>query len=237
MSLFEGAESTAKNEFPLTARAELVSHLGFRDINTLFQPVDTSASDIQIFEDLIRSAIRYSKQVFFGVEPRSPHLQKYGAWLKKQEVASSEHIHGTEPAELIQSIAQSLDSSSLSYAAKAILNICSNIDSILSGKRNVYDVLATDVKFLEFMSEYDESKFFRDLGHFKPNLRVLELGAGSAAATTKILQCRRRTKGQNLFSRYVLADASMGLIDVAKARSKGFTNLEFAGGSALGTRQ
>ena len=87
------------------------------------------------------------------------------------------------------------------------------------------------------MSEYDGSKFFRDLGHFKPNLRVLELGAGSAAATTKILQCLRHTKSQNLFSRYVLADASMGLIDVAKARFKGFTNLEFAGGLALGVRQ
>ena len=230
MSLFEGAEPTAKNEFPLTARAEWVSHVGFRDISTLFQPVDANASDIQIFEDLIRSAIQYSQQMSLGVEPRSPHLQKYGAWLKEQEVASSERMHGTELAESIQSIAQSLDSSSLSYAAKAILKICSNVDSILSGKRDAYDVLATDgifEKFLEFISEYDGSKYFRDLGHFKPNLRILELGAGSGAATTKILQCLRHNKGQKLFSRYVLADASTGLIDVAKARFKGFTNLEF----------
>jgi SAM-dependent methyltransferase len=231
MSLFEGAESTAKNDFPLTARAEWVSHVRFRDISTLFQPVDANASDIQILEDLTHSAIRFSQQVSLGVKPRSPHLQRYEAWLEEQRVASSERMHGTELAESIKSMAQSLDSSSLSYAAKAIAKICSNVDSILSGKRDAYDVLATDgilEKLLEFTSEYDGSKFFRDLGHFKPNLRVLKLGAGSGAGTTKILQCLRHNKGQNLFSRYVLADASTGLIDVAKARFKRFTNLEFA---------
>ncbi|KAL9122555.1 MAG: hypothetical protein Q9187_000886 [Circinaria calcarea] len=233
MALFEGAESTAKNDFPLTARAEWVSHVGFRDISTLFQPVDANVSGIKILEDLTHSAIRFSQQVLFlSAKPESPHLQKYGAWLKEQRVTSSERMHhdSTELAESIQSITQSLESTPLSYAAKAIAGVCSNVDSILSGKRDAYDVLATDgvlEKLLEFMSEYDGSKFFRDLGHFKPNLRVLELGAGSGAATTKILQCLRHDKGQNLFSRYVLADASTGLINVAKDRFKGFTNLEF----------
>ncbi|KAM0255274.1 hypothetical protein ACHAQJ_005929 [Trichoderma viride] len=233
MALFEGAESSAKNDFPLTARAEWVSHVGLRDVNTLF-PSGINASDIQILENLANSAIQYSQQALsISDMPKSPHLHKYENWLKGKQVVSSEGMYqdSTKLGEPIQSIAKGLESTPISYAAKSIANICSNIDTILSGKRDAYDVLAADgtlQNLLGFMSMYDGSKFFRSLGHFKPNLRVLELGAGSGAATTRILQHLRHNKGQNLFSRYVFADASTGLINAAKERFTGVTNLEFA---------
>ena len=234
MTLFEGADSTAKNDFPLTARSQWVSHIGFTDINKLFPHVDVNINDIKVLKDLTYSAIRYSQEIIFlGARPGPPHLQQYGAWIGEQLASSPERIRldGPELAESIQSIADSLESTSLSHVAKAFISICSDIDLILTGKRNAYDVLVTDgvlEKVFEFLSEYDGTKFFRDLGHFKPNLRVLELGAGSGAATTKILQYLRHDKGQNLFSRYVLADASTGLLNAAKDRFKGVENLEFA---------
>ena len=78
------------------------------------------------------------------------------------------------------------------------------------------------------MSAFDASKFLGALGHFKPNLRILELGAGSGSRTTEILQYLRHEGGQELFSKYVVADASTGLINEAKRRLQGFKNVEFA---------
>lgn len=230
MSLFEVVESMAKNDFPLTARAEWVAHAGFRDVGTLFRPVNANNNDVQTLTNLIHMATQYCQQISHGIGTQSPSLERYSSWLQKQEIASSKLTDGLELAESIHHSATSLDSSPFSHVAKAVANICSNIGFILSGKRDAYEVLATDgilEKLLEFMSEYDGSSFFRTLGHFKPNIRVLELGAGSGAATTKILPYLQHDKGQNLFSRYVLADASMGLLDVAKTRFKGFRNLEF----------
>ncbi|KAL8881851.1 MAG: hypothetical protein Q9198_001030, partial [Flavoplaca austrocitrina] len=230
MTLFEGADPTANNDIPLTARAEWVPHADFWNIETQFKPVSANSGEMTVLENLTRSAIRFSQQALsLGAKSDSPHLQKYGAWLSEQPITSPED--GKDLANSIQLIAQSLESTPLSYTAKAIATICSNIDSILSGERDIYDILATDgvlEKLLEYMSEYDRSEFFHNFAHFKPNLRILELGAGSGAATAKILPYLRHEKGQNLFSRYVVTDASMGLVNAAKERFKGVTNLEFA---------
>ncbi|KAF5865013.1 hypothetical protein ETB97_005578 [Aspergillus alliaceus] len=91
-------------------------------------------------------------------------------------------------------------------------------------KKDPYDALATDgilEKLSKFISEYDGSKFFYVIGHFRPSLRVVKLGAGSDAATSKISQSLRHDKGQNLFSRYVLTDA-------AKSQLKSVADVEFA---------
>lgn len=230
MTMFEGPDPTAKNDFPLTARAEWVPHADFWNIETQFKPVSARPSDMTVLKNLARSAIQVSQQALSqGAKSDSPHLQKYGAWLSEQTITSPED--GKDLATSIQLAAQSLESTPLSHAAKAITTICSNIDSILSGERDIDDILARDgvlEKLLEYMWECDRSEFFHNLAHFKPNLRILELGAGSGAATAKILPYLRHEKGQNLFSRYVVTDASTGLVSAAKERIKGVTNLEFA---------
>ena len=78
------------------------------------------------------------------------------------------------------------------------------------------------------MTKYDGLDFLGSLGHLKPRLRVLELGAGSGAATVMISECLQRHKGQDLLSRYVPADASTGLDDVTKVQFKSFMNQELS---------
>jgi acyl transferase domain-containing protein/SAM-dependent methyltransferase len=231
--LFEGVDPRAQNDFPLTSRSEWVSHVGFGDISARFEtvPTDVDSKDTEIFQDLVHSAIRYAQQVAHAVEPQAPHLQAYKAWLEEQTITSARQAQVSETADSIQSIALRLGAGPWATEAKAVASVCAGISPILDGIRNAYDVLATGgllERVNRSMVEYDGSKFFHELGLFKPNLRVLELGAGSGAATAKILQYLRHEKGQDLFSRYILADASTGLLDIARTRFKGSKNLEFA---------
>jgi SAM-dependent methyltransferase len=235
LALFEGADPMAQNDFPLTSRSEWVPHIGFGDISARFETTsndaEADAEDTRIFQDLVDSAIRYSQQMARDVEPQAPHLQAYKAWLDEQAITSPRRTQALETADSIQSIALRLGTGRLATEAKAIASICVSIGPILEGIRNAYDILGTDgllERVDRSMVEYDGSKFFHEFGLYKPNMRVLELGAGSGGATAKILQYLRHEKGRNLFSRYVMADASTGLLDIARTRFKGSKDLEFA---------
>lgn len=232
--LFEGADRVAQNDFPLTGRSEWVPHIGFGDMSARFECVSVEAGtdDTRIFQELVHSAIRYSQQMAHGITPQAPHLQAYKAWLDDQPIAPPGQSQALETtADSIQSTASRLEAGRFATKAKAVASVCTKLGSVLASTRNAYDVLVADgllERINRTMLDYDGSKFCHELGLFKPNLRVLELGAGSGAATVQNLQHLRHEKGQKLFSRYVLADVSTGLLDVARTRFKGSKDLEFA---------
>jgi hypothetical protein len=87
--------------------------------------------------------------------------------------------------------------------AKAIAVVVDNAPAILSGLEKPSEVLDTDDtlgKVNHFVEEFDESALLTHLSHFKPNLRVLELGAGTGSATARFVKELTRPDGQVLFS-------------------------------------
>ena len=232
MTVFEASDAVVKNDFPLTARSEWVPHIEHSDLGVFFDPVRANVQDVDIhaFEDLVSLAFQHSQQVVRYSKPEAPHLQKYQSWLKEQTTAPPQVSDTSELLKSIESTASKLLSGPFEIAATAIREVCIALESILTEQKEIQDILAADGmldKLIDFMCGLDSSRFYHELGLFKPNIRILELGAGSGTRTVKILEALRHEKGQRLFSRYVLADASMGLLDVAKTRFKDEAFLEF----------
>ncbi|KAF3012563.1 t1pks [Neopestalotiopsis sp. 37M] len=231
--LFEGVDATAQNDFPLTSRSEWVPHAGLGELSNVWESKspELDGGEAQTFHDLVHFAIQYSQEVARNIEPQAPHLQAYKRWLDEQAITPAGQGQVSETIDSLQSTALRLGAGHLATEAEAVAKVCAAIGTILAGTRNAYDVLATDgllERANRSLVEYDGSTLFHNLGLFKPNLRILELGAGTGVATVKVLQSLRHPKGQNLFSRYVMTDSSTGLLDRAKTRFKGSKDLEYA---------
>lgn len=95
--------------------------------------------------------------------------------------------------------------------------------------------------FLEFMMEgnklrdiygfsvaqMDWEGFLSSLGHSNPQLRVLEVGAGTCAATVEALRCLTLPNGIPLFSMYAVTDISPAFLQAAKATLAVTGNIEY----------
>jgi SAM-dependent methyltransferase len=177
-------------------------------------------------EELICLAISFSKKLAAGKEGQGGHFTNYLAWLNQQDTTVWDAFDMLELFSRIKSLAEQLG-----HNPAAISKICANLGSILSDPKKAFGVL-DDGDCLErlkrYMKEYDNSAFVRALGHLKPNLRILELDAGTGTATREILKHLTRADGQTLYSRYVFADASMGKVHAAKDRFKSAKNIEYA---------
>lgn len=84
-----------------------------------------------------------------------------------------------------------------------------------------------------FTDHCDRTAFLQALAHSKPNLRILEIGAGTGASTAHILEdlfLKQDSPGMDrlpLYSQYTFTDISPGFFLAAKERFKGVPNMEY----------
>lgn len=75
---------------------------------------------------------------------------------------------------------------------------------------------------------WDYSPLLQSLGHNKPTLRVLEIGAGTGGTTSNLLSGLQSEFGERLYSKYSYTDISAGFFVAAKERFKDHPNIEFS---------
>ncbi|KAH8805416.1 hypothetical protein F5884DRAFT_846143 [Xylogone sp. PMI_703] len=220
---------------PITARSEWVRHIDFAESHTLIKsPWDHHLYNLAL-KELTQLAITLFQRSVVGGEAliQVPHLKKYKEWLDQQSIQYLEKFDSTTLTKRVDSLVKILAESPASHAATAIRKVSTHAAAILSGETDAFEVLSTDDtlnKLYSFTKDSDTSEFLQCLALGKPNLRVLELGAGSGMATTAILKHLTRTDGQALYSQYVVSDVSSGIINSIKNEQhfKGIPNLEFA---------
>lgn len=95
--------------------------------------------------------------------------------------------------------------------------------------------------FLEYIMEGDKLKqvyefgvshadwkgLLSSIGHLNPQLRILEVGAGTCSATLEVLRCLKSLNGTQLFSSYTVTDISPGFLQSAKSTLAGEANVEY----------
>ncbi|KAI1128529.1 hypothetical protein F5Y10DRAFT_265029 [Nemania abortiva] len=221
-------------DVPITARFEWVPHVDFSDMTALVEPVQDHTGYMPMLESLAQSAAMLSKRTLMAMEGSNPmpHVQKYKDWLLQKTDASLEEMDTSALTCSIDSLAARLEKTPAAQAAMAILKICNNTASILSGQNTGLRILDTDEllpKLHRFIGEYDASSFLRCLAQSKPNLRILELGAGLGPMSNSTWDDLRRPDGQVMYSKYVYVEAIPALTTAAKERfGKVVSNLEFA---------
>lgn len=243
----EDATGTA---MPMTARQEWVPHIDFTtNLTLLVKPSPNHLYYAPKLDRLSRLAITLAKRTISAarVQPVSPSMREYKAWLDQlvfDEDGSGVELETLDQMALesqIETLVSELVDTPAANAAAAIRKVSLNAVAIVSETGTVedaargtsFDILSKDdtlSKLDAWLKEYDASAFIYQLALSKPNLRVLELGAGDGTAALHQLQNLKRPDGQILYSSYMLTDAHSGMIAAAREKFTGSASpqVEFA---------
>ena len=216
-------ESPSTGDAHAAARHVWKSDIEFQAAKDLLKPSIDHSQYAASLEHLLQLCLAHTKRSVEGVESTLPHLQKYTSWIQSTEAmeATSEDL-----LPVIQSQADSLSATPAASAAQAMAQVSNSITKILTGELQGLDVLEKDDvlnKVQSFIKDFDTSEFLLGVAHSKPNLRVLELGAGTGSSTANIL---KHLAGS--FSKYVFTDFSSNLFDLVKEHLAEVRNIEYS---------
>ncbi|KAL6362754.1 hypothetical protein LRP88_04058 [Fusarium phalaenopsidis] len=176
-----------------------------------------------------------------GVE----HLEKFKNWLAAHvELAKAEGYEAVDDVNslfdlsrddrlsLIETTAQEVKASYAEAVGNAICRVFENIEGIFTGEVDALDLLMQDDilrKIYDLVIEFWDLKDFLGLvSHDKPNLKVLEIGAGTGATTALILDGLVSELGEQMFYSYTYTDISAGFFVQAKERFKNVHSIQYA---------
>ncbi|KAK1979840.1 KR domain-containing protein [Colletotrichum cereale] len=179
--------------------------------------------NLRLAHDLALFCIKKALQSLEGVETAQPHLAKFRDWLRRQEIPTG--IASIDPTCADESRMGPF--SSFAVALKIVLD---NLVPFFRGEVEPLEVLMPNGVLTEVYNSLNitnREPLFRALGHSKPKLRVLEIGAGTGGTTNKVLGWLRGPTGASLYSEYTYTDISAGFFAAAKERFDGDPNMSF----------
>ncbi|KAH9904190.1 hypothetical protein F4778DRAFT_734349 [Xylariomycetidae sp. FL2044] len=161
-----------------------------------------------------------------GLEIVPGHLRKYVSWMEYHLNQDS-----TDSLDCIddRDIDSALDNIEKSNPAWRIFTaVARNLESILQGKTDplhlVFDSNLAEAVYDELFDLFDNHQlriFLELLSHESPNLKILEVGAGTGSWTKRVLGVMRdieRSTGAKVFSHYDYTDVSPAFLGKASER-------------------
>ncbi|RSL49057.1 hypothetical protein CEP54_012625 [Fusarium duplospermum] len=224
------------------ARLRWLPHFDFVDASTLFTPPASSKSDSQLQEELGLLCILETAERVRYLQPCQPHFARFRDWINQQIgfaaagnyklVENPEKPVALSRAERLAKI-EELTTILLGLSQRALIvgirRLFDHIDKIFTGETDTLDILLQDNALAQIydVMTFDYSNFLRLLAHTRPNLRILELGAGTGGTTETILRSIVDVHGVPAYSTYTFTDISAGFFPAARERFANASNLEF----------
>ena len=225
------------------ARLEWRPHFDFMDQATLFQPPVSNPDETRLQEEMTLLCVIDSVERLEGLEACQPHFNKLRPWLESvvQQAESGRYplVEGSQlwPSipvskrrEMIEDRFARLSAiSNKDAVAEGIRRIWENMEAIFTGKRDTLDLLMEGnilTKIYNVVS-FGHSGFIQMLSHAKPDLRILEVGAGTGGTTQTFLHDLADTGGYPKYSRYTFTDISAGFFPQAKERFSYAPNMDY----------
>ncbi|KAJ5973964.1 polyketide synthase [Penicillium waksmanii] len=216
-----------------TARTKWGPHIDFLDASTLIKPLIDRSDHMPILTELSNLCMIHTQRVIAGLNTSISHMHKYRAWidrhLQSPILQRLHHLDNAAIEQRVKCIVRKLSLTQSCDSAVAIQKVFSNAEKIFTGEVDALEVLMSDdtlTKLYVSMELCDESLFFKHLTHSKPNLRVLEIGAGTGGSTANILKMLAPGK-EILYSQYTFTDISPGFFVAAKERFSAHPNMEY----------
>lgn len=238
-----GDDETAEAlDLHAAARLKWLPHFDFVDVSTLFTPPASSKHDSALHEELGLLCMLETAERVRYLQPCQPHFARFRDWVNQQVgfaaagnyklVENSERQAALPRTERLARI-EELTTVLLKLPQRALVvgirRLFDVIDKIFTGEADTLDILLQDNALAEIydVMTFDYSRFLRLLVHTRPNLRVLELGAGTGGTTETILHSIVDVNGVPAYSTYTFTDISAGFFPAAKERFAHASNLEF----------
>ncbi|GKZ38794.1 type I Iterative Polyketide synthase (PKS) [Aspergillus brasiliensis] len=244
LSPLEEAEADKADSLETTARLTWGPHIDFLDAATLIKPSFPRHLYTPALDELARLGMIYGSRRIKDVRTQVAHMPLYRDWMNRQVDAMrldekwSPFLALEDDAlvERIDRLVQDLSETPVVDCAIGLQKVATNIAALFAGETEALDILLADdtlYKLYVVTDACDRSQFIQHLAHTTPNLRILEIGAGTGATTASILKLLRLpgSTGANgtpsLFSKYTYTDISSGFFVTAKERLKGESNIEY----------
>ncbi|KAI8626908.1 acyl transferase domain-containing protein [Xylariaceae sp. FL1651] len=148
-------------------------------------------------------SIAYTQKALEHIEVTLPSHKRFKSWIS----ASSPGLSSIQSSDNDQVL-------NTAHAASTILNVAVSAPSAISAKKSLADIVNSEdalEDFRNFVNKVDLSSF-----------RILELGAGTGAATRRILNDLG-----GLYSKYTFSDTSSRLFSIVQEKFQGVQNLDF----------
>ena len=185
----------------------------------------------------VRDALR-------GLPSAHPHLLKYRDWLDRQYtrfqredypvIQDSVAITCMNRDQRLSLIPQVYDQCQAIGAwgpATAIRRAYEQAVNVFEGRIDYLDVLLQDSVLNGVYDWYNNVWEFEDfmqvLGHTRPQMQILEIGAGTGGMTAKFLEMLKSDFGERLYLKYTFTDISSGFFVQAKERFRAYEAIEY----------
>lgn len=239
-----GDNDQGQNEDPHAAvELEWKSDLNLLDAAQLMRPAKDIINCHMLVEKLALACMIESHFQFMDLQPSLPHLQSFRAWLETQhkkaidsqypniqDCAMIAGMNHSQRVTLISDLHTEALGTDAAAVAIAIHRIFAHSTDIFLGKVDPLEILLEDeilTKVYDFMQLWEYSDFFELLGHYKPDMKILEIGAGTGGTTSTILPHLRSLYGERLYGSYKYTDISAGFFVAAKERFKDIQGMDY----------
>ena len=214
--------------------------------DTLIQRMPSRAENMHLVDRLAALCIL---EICQKLQPQmvtllSGDLREYCDWLQRQKVALEENryplvtdgpglaqLSTSQRSALIESLVMQLERIPQGVeTSAAIMALYSRIDAMLSGDTDPLTVLLqNDVlkNLYNVMLNINQTQYLQALGHEKSCMRILEIGAGTGAATQPVLEGLLRDDGKASYAMYVYTDISPGFFPAAQERFAHAPGIEY----------
>ncbi|MCJ1307874.1 hypothetical protein MMC25_001522 [Agyrium rufum] len=221
------------------AQLEWYCDIDFVNIGSLLRPPTSESEDTKLREKLCLLCMIDTEERLQGLVTREPHFEKYRGWLRREVLQAkvgdhplidntSDLVALSQPSRFtaIKELESRLSTRSKPEVTRGMLEIWENVEGLFTGKLIALEVLMRDNLLTRI---YDSVSFghgdlVRLLSNNKPDLRILEVGAGTGGTTQLIVEGLMEAGG---FSTYCFSDVSAGFFPQAKERFRGIRNMDF----------
>ncbi|PVH93269.1 KR-domain-containing protein [Periconia macrospinosa] len=239
-------DSAADTDPHAGVRLQWKPDIAYLDATNLIRTKRSIQSSFSIVQRLLLLCSIESTERLADLPPSAvAHLNKFRTWLSGHvQQAIDEGYEGVDDAsslytlssaerlELINETANQVANSDSAPLGKAIMQVFENCVDIFTGKADALDLLMQDEimrKTYDLLAGFwDFSDFLGLLRHKKPNLKILEVGAGTGASTAVILDSLLSGSGERTFQSYTYTDISAGFFVQAKERFKNVPGMEYS---------
>ncbi|KAI2917996.1 hypothetical protein CBS147320_9062 [Aspergillus niger] len=216
----------------------------FQELGSLIKVTMDRERDQVLGETLFLLCALGARQDLEKATPAQPHLHKYRAWILLQLekasrsenslVKNSAHLSKLSPKDRDQMINMILDEAQSSDCRPIfglILKIYNSFPQLFDGSLEPLSLLMQDYSLGNIYNTgnatWDYEALFAVMGHSKPQMKVLEIGGGTASLSENILQYLQSEFEESLYQVYTFTDISTGFLSRARERLHHYPNVDY----------
>lgn len=225
------------------ARLEWLPDFDLMDHKSLFSSTRSDLKEARMHEEMTLLCILETAEKVRNLEPGNWHFEKFRKWLEMEierarqgnypiveQSKKFSEMSSPRRREMIQEYYDTLvQSTTRAFFAVGLKAIYDNCEGIFTGEVDALQTLMKDNVLAEIYNavSFGKGDFLKLLAHSRPDLRILEVGAGTGGTTEMILRNLARPDGLPAYSVYTFSDISAGFFPQARERFSYAPNMDY----------